>query len=284
MRNTGGATIVKLRAMVSGSGDLRRVPSIVSEMFTEKKLPLPVVSTVQVGSLPMEGAQVVIESIAMARKEVNTHGVVWISGQQQTSDKPLDPTEPLARKSMADLKTALSGAGSQPLDALQVNEIRGMLAREFQTAALNLVQVQRSPSRAVVECEAVARLRQPLAESVRMVNPQGLPSSPNYSQLAVISAPKVVFTGLSVSYGYQDADARLAFQRLDRVLKEAGASIKNVAMSSVYPLSASLGEQVRKIRFDFYDKARPPASTMLPFEGLPAMEAGFAVEVVAVVQ
>ncbi|MBI1788179.1 MAG: hypothetical protein HYR60_11590 [Acidobacteria bacterium] len=294
MKTAGSAQIVKLRAMVAGSGDLRRVPAIVSEVFTEKKLNLPVVSTVQVGGLPMEGAQVVLESTAMVRKEVNPHGLAWISGQQHSTDKPLEAVEPLARKSLDDLKTAVAAAGSHPSDVLRltcfmssldgVNEVRGLIAADFAQAAVNLVQVQRAPARGVVECEAVARLRHAVAEPVRLVNPQGLPSSPNYSQLALIGARKIVLTGTQVSFGYQDADARLAFQRLDKVLREAGVSAKNVAMSSLYPLSTSLAEQVRRIRFEFYDPSHPPASTMLPFEGLPAMEAGFAVDVVAVVQ
>src|SRR3954451_1237959 len=36
MKSANGASIVKLRAFVAGSGDLRRVPAIVSETFTEK--------------------------------------------------------------------------------------------------------------------------------------------------------------------------------------------------------------------------------------------------------
>src|SRR5262249_41155000 len=49
-----GAPIVKLRAFVAGSGDMRRVQQLVSEIFTERKLTLPAVSTIQVGALPME--------------------------------------------------------------------------------------------------------------------------------------------------------------------------------------------------------------------------------------
>ena len=71
---TRGATIVKLRAFVAGSGDLRRVRDLVSETFTERRQPLPVLSLVQAGALPLEGAQVVIESTALAKKEVNPSG------------------------------------------------------------------------------------------------------------------------------------------------------------------------------------------------------------------
>ena len=39
---------------------------------------------------------------------------------------------------------------------------------------------------------------------------------------------------------------------------------------------------VRKVRFEFYDRARPPASTLLLFDGLPVSGAPFAVDVIAV--
>ena len=45
-RNLGGANIVKLRAFVAGSGDMRRVQAIVSETFTERRLSLPALSVV----------------------------------------------------------------------------------------------------------------------------------------------------------------------------------------------------------------------------------------------
>src|SRR5579862_1496611 len=60
---TNHGTIVKLRAFVAGSGDLRRVGELTAEIFAEKHLPLPVLTVVQVGALPLEGAQVVLESV-----------------------------------------------------------------------------------------------------------------------------------------------------------------------------------------------------------------------------
>jgi hypothetical protein len=77
-RDNHGAQIVKLRAFVAGTGDIRRVQQIVSEMFSEKKQPLPVVTTIQVGALPMEGAQVVIESAGLDKKPVNPGGLVFL--------------------------------------------------------------------------------------------------------------------------------------------------------------------------------------------------------------
>src|SRR5580693_7474342 len=66
LKANGGAQVIHIRAFVAGSGDLRRVPQIVSEVFTAKKLPLPSVSVVQAGGLPLENAQIVIEAVSQA--------------------------------------------------------------------------------------------------------------------------------------------------------------------------------------------------------------------------
>ena len=67
-RETGANPVLKIRAFVAGSGDLRRVRDLVSEVFTERRLPLPALSLVQSGGLPLEGAQVVLEAIASGRR------------------------------------------------------------------------------------------------------------------------------------------------------------------------------------------------------------------------
>src|SRR5689334_10090932 len=53
-RDAGGSTVLKIRAFVAGSGDLRRVRDLVSDFFTDRRQPLPVLSLVQSGGLPME--------------------------------------------------------------------------------------------------------------------------------------------------------------------------------------------------------------------------------------
>lgn len=286
------STIVNLRAMVAGSGDLRRVASVVSEFFSDKRKPLPSLTVVQVGGLPLSGAQVILEATAVGRKEVNPHGLAFISGQGKTDPNPLASPKPLADTALTNLQTAVRTAGLDPTDVLRVTclaslldgaaEIRGKLAAAFPKAAMNYVQVQRAPFLGVVECEAVARLKTPPAQPVLLLNPDGLSKSPNYSQIALVNSPKVVLSGSQLSFRYQDADARLAFQRLGKALQETGVSFSEVFFSRIYPVSPSIAEQVRRVRFEFFDKSKPPASTLLPFDGLPAMEAGFAIDVMAV--
>lgn len=287
-----GAQIVKIRALVAGSGDLRRVPAIISDVFTEKKLPLPAVSAVQVGGLPLEGAQVVLEATAVGKKEVNPAGLLFLSGQQVTGEHPLEPVAALTRKSVDNLKAVLTAAASTPADVLRVtcllstlsdiDAVRRIVATDFPQASSTFVQVSRAPVRSLVECEAIAKLKRAPASAYEMVTAPGLEKSANYSQAIAVGSAKVVLTGLQVAYGFEEKDARRAFDRLDKVLADAGTSMKKVAMSSLYPLSNGILAMVRKVRFDYYDPRMPPASTALLFEGLPGMEAAFGVDVVAV--
>ncbi len=275
-----GATIVKLRAFVAGSGDLRRVQQLVSEIFTDHKLPIPALSTIQVGALPMEGAQVVIESIAMEKRSVNPNGLAFFSGQQ-TKD---------VRQSISQLQTAVSSAGVK--DVLRatcflssfddLSTAKSALAAAFPAASANYVQLRRDAIEPLAECEAVGRLASPPASSLALVNPPRLTANPNYSQIALVSAPKIVITGTQMAFGEQESDVKLAYERLGRALEAAGASYKDVFWSSTYPLTRAVIDRVRAARVQFMDRAHPPASTLLLLEGLPSLDAQVAIEVMAV--
>lgn len=287
----GGDTVLKIRAFVAGSGDLRRVRDLVSEVFTDRKQPLPALSLIQSGGLPLEGAQVVLEAVAEGRKAVSPDGLVFVSAQTAVSENPLDAVPPLTAKSLAALRQAVKAAGSDPGDVLritcflssldQVAASRQLVEAEYPHAALDYVQTERGPLEALAACEAVARLRSNTGARLQFLNPEGLPREPGLSQIALVAAPHLVFTGTQVSFGYEEKDARLAFERLKKALEQAGVSMSDVAYAHYYPLSAGIARQVRKVRSEFFDAARPPAGTVLTFEGLPSMDAGFAVDVVA---
>ena len=282
-RETGANPVLKIRAFVAGSGDLRRVRDLVSEIFADRKLPLPALSLIQSGGLPLEGAQVVLEAVALGKKEVSPLGLVFVSAPVATSDNPLDPVAPLAAQSLDRLKLALKTARSEPSDVVRVTcflssldnlaATRKLVEADYPRAALNYVQTQRSPSRALAACEAVARLTWNIGKSVHFQPAEGEP------QAALVAAPRVVLTGTQVSYGYQEANSRLAFERLQKVLESSGVSGRDVAFAHYYPLADPLAAQVRKLRPAFFPAS---AGSLLLFEGLPGMDAGFAVDVVAV--
>jgi enamine deaminase RidA (YjgF/YER057c/UK114 family) len=290
-RQAKGDPILKIRAFVAGSGDGRRVRDLVSEVFTDRKQPLPVLSLVQAGGLP-EGSQVVMEAIAEGRKEVNPQGLVFLAAQPASADDPVGPVVPLAGKSLAALRLAVRAAGSEPEDVLRVScflssldevaAIRKLVDQEYPKAPADFVQTQRAPAHSLAACEAVAKLRRGIAARLTVMNAPGMAPESGASQIALVASAKVVLTGTQVSFGFEEKDARLAFQRVGKALDQAGVSMRDVAMAHFYPLGSGIASQIGKVRVEFFDAAHPPASSLLLFEGLPSMNAGFAMDVVAV--
>src|ERR1051325_225474 len=115
-------------------------------------------------------------------------------------------------------------------------------------------------------CEAVARSRVKAQAALQAVKAPGTPEEPGESHAMVVSAPRVVLTGTQGSFGYEEKDSRLAFDRLKRALEQAGASTRDIAVAHYYPLSRGIATQVRKIRAEVFDASRPPAGSLLIFE------------------
>lgn len=273
LKQSGGMTIVKLRAFVAGAGDMRRVSQIVAEMFSDRKhMSIPAVTVVQAGALPLEGAQVVIESVSEARRDTNPQGLLYVGAPDRSLNQPLQPLAPLADEALAGLASRIAGHGeavrvtcfATSLD--EAAHIESMMAARFPTAALDLVQTERAASRSSVGCEAIARATSAEAAPVGA---------------ALIRSERVVLTGMQVAYGFREEDGRLAFERMNRILSPYGASTKSAALIDVYPLSSSIAAQAMRVRGEFIDPQHPPASSIVRFEGLPGMDASFAIDVAA---
>lgn len=282
LRTNRGATIVKLRAFVAGSGDTRRIQEIAGEVFGGAHQSLPALSVVQAGALPLEGAQVVLESVGIERKSVNPNGVAFVSGQAADS----------VDHALTKMKTVLGGSGMEASDLLRItcfvssldenNRARASLDTSFASAAVNIIQMQRGPVAPAAECEGVARLRAPTGSPVVYLNPPGNAAGGNYSQMVLVRAPRVVYTSTQLGFGSQEGDIKLAFERLQKALGTLNATLDKLVMSHVYLVSMSMADRVRTIRKTFYNSTNPPASTMLPFEALPSLDASFGVDVIAV--
>jgi enamine deaminase RidA (YjgF/YER057c/UK114 family) len=260
--------IVKLRAFVAGSGDLRRIGEIVGAMFLEKHLPLPALSVAQVGALPLEGAQIVIEATEADRKVVNPSGVAFLAAQ---------PASRVA-DSLARLKSVLATAGIKPSDALLITcfvsslddqrDTQPAMAADFPGAALDYVQMQRGPVTPAASCEATARLTQPASSS--------------NSQMALVSSLQVIITGTQLAFGNQDSDFKLAFDRLDKTLAASQTRIDRVVMAHLYVTASGLSSRVLAIQSGTASSTHPPATTLVPFESLPSLDALFGIDVIAV--
>lgn len=281
LKDARGATYVKVRAFVAGTGDMRRVQTILSETFSERRIPIPALSTIQGGALPGEGVQVALEAIGVQKKAVNPHGLAFISGQ---------PADSVA-KAVQQILTAVRGVSLDGKNVLAVScflsslddhsGARTAVASAFPAAAASFVQMQRLPVRIPAECEAVAALNRPLGQRIQMSNPEGLAVSPNYSQVAMVGPGRIVITGTQMGFGTEETDVRLAFDRLGKALESNQVTYKDVVYTHVYPVSDRAAERIRAVRFNYLDKSRPPGSTLLPFEGLPSLDASFGIDVIA---
>jgi len=198
----------------------------------------------------------------------------------------LAPVGPLIEKSLAELRQAVQAAGTGPEDVLRVTcflnslenleAMRTRVAADYSRATLDFVQTQREPIRAVAGCEAVAAAREGTGSRLEMVNSAG-----GESHIAIVRSAHVLFTSSQASFGFDESDARLAFERLKKVLEQNGVPAPDVAMVRFYPLSQKIADQIGHVRTSFFDAAHPPAASLLLFEGLSSQDAGFAVDVVA---
>lgn len=141
LKMNGGAQVIHIRAFVAGSGDLRRVPQIVSEIFTAKKMMLPSVSVVLSGGLPLENAQVAIEAVSEGKRDVNPDGLGFL--EANSSEQLVSRLADSVPLRVTCFVSSLAGTDA--------------IAARFPSAAVDVVQTQRAPARQETSCEAVTR-------------------------------------------------------------------------------------------------------------------------------
>ena len=107
--------------------------------------------------------------------------------------------------------------------------------------------------------------------------PSSIGDSGPRSYLAIAPGSKLIITGTQLAFGSQDGDLKLAFERLQKALTGFNAGLDRVVMAHLYTTSSSLEERLRIVEAQY---STGPA-TMLPVEGLPSLDAGFGVDVVA---
>lgn len=190
----------------------------------------------------MENAQIVLETVSQSKKEVSTDGLVFVEAQTAAS----------LEKSLDQLASRLGGAIALRVSCF-VSTIGAadLITARFPSAAVDLVQTQRSPLRSEASCEAVGR-----GGNIR--------------------AAKLALTGTQVAFGADEKAAKLAFQRIDRDLGEMGIEPADIVATNIYPLSSRIGELASKVR------STAGTVTVIPFEGIASVDGSFAVDAVAV--
>jgi enamine deaminase RidA (YjgF/YER057c/UK114 family) len=266
IRDTRGETIIKLRAFVAGAGDARRVEAMVGDIFADRKLPLPVLSIIQVGALADNSAQVVIEAVVSTKKIVNPNGLAFLSGQTGASF-----SEALQR-----LKDSVNAVPVSPERVLTCTcftsriadfaSARAAVQAVFPNTAINVVQALREPPNDESMCEAVAQLAQPPA--------QGSVVWLKNARASLVNSHRLIFTGLQLTFGNYLDDAHEAFARLQRAAS-ALEGVQAPVEVNAFSLDPYAGSALRKT-------TSVPLSTFTvqTVEGLPGVDAAAGIEAV----
>jgi len=274
-------TIVKLRAFVAGTGDARRVQSEAVNIFTEHRLPLPVLSIIQIGGLAADAAQVVIEAVVSTHKTVNPFGLAFITGQYgrnfADSLDHLKSSAALANVSPGHLLTATCfTAAMNDYDAR-----RAAVQAAFPKAEINIVQALRDPATEATMCEAIGQLTDPPTQGPAQAEVVRL----DKAHATLVRTKHLVFTGLQLCFGSFLDDAQEANQRLRRAANGAGGNMANETFANAaiqidaFSLTPAAGSALRKTT------SFPPSTfTVLPVEGLTAIDATAGIDAVLAAQ
>ncbi len=265
IRDTRGETIVKLRAFVAGAGDARRVQSEATDLFTERKLPLPVLSVIQVGALGDEAAKVVIEAVVSTHRPVNPNGLAFVAGQTGASLK----------EAVDKLAVSVKAAGVAPENLLTTTcftstienyeATRSGLLNVFPNTSVNVVQALRDPPNDASMCEAIGQLSEKPAQDIVFLSE---------NRTARVRAKRLIFTGMQLTFGSFLDDAQQSFQRLQRAAKAFGATNSAVEVNA-FSLNAYAGSALRKMT-----SFPQNTFTIQRVEGLPAIDASAGIEAI----
>ena len=108
--------------------------------------------------------------------------------------------------------------------------------------------------------------------TIQFLNPPTLPPPPGYSQLAVVSGGALIVIagqvaldtdGTVVGPGDFALQATQVFRNLIAALEAAGAGPGNLVKLTTFVTELSHLADFRRVRDQFLDTARPPASTLV---------------------
>ncbi len=217
-KRAGSANVVKLRAFVAGRGDARRVATAVSEIFSEWRQPLPALAVLQVGALPLEGAQLLLEAIAEERKPVNPHGVDFVEAietlRPPNENGDISPVAPLLEQTLSQISGELLQLTCYVSSLEDAARLDSSMASKFPQAARSVVQAQRATGSGMARCEGVRRR-------------------------AMGDAEHLLLTGTQIGFGGAEKDLALVENRLQKVLDSHQATI---AHRKAYAVSRALGK------------------------------------------
>ena len=269
--------IFRYRAFVRGDADVGQFSGYLKS---------DVLTIVRVAGFPEKNQKIALEAVTKGGKN-GPAGFIFISGQGVSKSEHVAKVQAMAQTAFNNIDVALKAIDHGPVDVISltcylssmddIKDVQKLATARYPKALRNHVQIPLPYGKSLVECEAIVRAKKP----VTFHSPEGLVKSPNFTQIAGISSKQMYWSQLHTSNGCGEQSVREMFQSLNDAMTKSGASIKDVAFSYLYPSTQDGTDLTRKVRFEFYNKEQPPASTLVPFMGYEAKNACAGVEVVA---
>lgn len=277
-----GGNVIKLRVFAIGDSDLQQSQSAIKRLAAEARTPLPVVSLVGVAGFPDSEQRVQLESTTASTAILNPRGVAFIAGL----------ASPDGARAVAGLARVAGEAGVPPGNIVriscfyehadQVGAARTAVAERFPNAAATFVFSYARSARPAIECEAVGRLAVAPIPDVRYVNLLSGAPSANYSHAALVSAPRLLFTGSETAEGTDTTAMQALLSRVAAGVSQHGARLADVVMGDNYWLSDSARDQLRVARAKAFE-GTVPAATGVFLSSLSDRQATVALELVIAV-
>lgn len=290
--------LIKINVYTTSNRAADRVRKRFANTFTGAIKPAV---TYVVGNLPLKGAEVAMDAIAVApthrglriyhspslpgtadRSQVAVMppgGRIYVSGQAAKGDL----TE-ATQETIQSLYATLAYLGLSAEDVVQIkafmHPVEDAAKVEREIAAFYrkkpmppLVFVEWNSS-LPIEIELIATrgteaLPRSEGHAVSYITPPFMSTSPIFSRVAEVHQGDLVY--VSGLYGDPSAEAesqiRAIFHRLDQVLEKAGSGLDHLAKATYYVADEAASRKLNEIRPIFYDPARPPAASKAMVRG-----------------
>lgn len=291
-RLLGKRKAVRITAWVGGAGDTRRVSMTIRELLAKWRIPIPAIIVIRVGALPNPASRVAFDVEVEEGDAVNPHGLMFLSGVRSVSPEFRFDIAAEVGQSLGILERRLAEESAKPEDVLRarcfvsltedMQRLELAVRKRFPNAQVRVLQSVRSSAESYANCDLVARLRSAPSQAIeaRVLTP-GENEAP-ITTLTKTNAPTLALTSGQLGFRATDADLALAFERLEATLKTAGSSLANAVQLSILADTVDLGRRAEAQGRKYLDSRHDPAILSVAVEDLPALDATFSLDAVAV--
>ncbi|MCS7237967.1 MAG: RidA family protein [Thermoguttaceae bacterium] len=308
---SGWDKLVRIHGYVTGVDAAQvLIEGLASRMPEGDRPALSVVET----PLPLEGAQVAIDVVAISAEDVKTltlrrSSTIW--GEEGFADVALLPAVGLgffsgypekgeqteaAAKSLGGLlelgqqlgvtrsDIAYFRAFVQPVSL--ANTVKSQLRKTFVDQLVPPAAYVEWIASAPVEVEMIAALRSPsalLGDKIRFYNPPGVKPSPTFTRVVLASPGVYIFTGGLIAQEAPDgvAEVRDIFKQLSDLVDQSGSDLRHLLKATYCVSGKESSAALDKLRPEYFDPARPPAASKVTVHGVAAKDRSIVVDMIA---